>query len=85
VSPYLSSGVVVEGVGVERFGEKVRTLRERRGLTVRQLAALLEISSHSHVVLIESSKRKPSVEMLLKLMEVFKVSCDQLLNDELEV
>lgn len=70
---------------MERFGEKVRTLRERRGLTVRQLAGLLEISSHSHVVLIEAGKRKPSVEMLLKLMELFTVGCDQLLNDELDV
>jgi len=70
---------------MRRFGEKVRTLRERRGLTVRQLAPLLEISSHSHIVLIESGKRKPSVETLLKLMEVFEVGCDQLLKDDLEV
>jgi transcriptional regulator with XRE-family HTH domain len=70
---------------MRRFGEKVRTLRERRGLTVRQLAALLEINSHSHIVLIESGKRKPSVEVLLKIMQVFDVGCDQLLNDDLEV
>ena len=70
---------------MRRFGDKVRTLRERRGLTVRQLAALLEISSHSHIVLIESGKRKPSVELLLKLMEVFEAGCDQLLDDDLEV
>lgn len=70
---------------MQRFGEKVRTLRERRGLTVRQLATLLELKSHSHIVQIESGKYKPSIDVLLKLMEVFAVSCDQLLNDALDV
>ena len=70
---------------MRRFGEKVRTLRERRGLTVRQLATLLEIKSHSHIVQIESGKYKPSIDLLLKLMEVFEVGCDQLLKDDLEV
>jgi transcriptional regulator with XRE-family HTH domain len=70
---------------MRRFGEKVRTLRERRGLTVRQLAPMLEIKSHSHIVQIESGKYKPSIDVLLKLMEVFEVGCDQLLNDDLEV
>jgi transcriptional regulator with XRE-family HTH domain len=70
---------------MRRFGEKVRTLRERRGLTVRQLAPLLGIKSHSHIVQIESGKYKPSLDVLLKLMEVFEVGCDQLLNDDLEV
>jgi transcriptional regulator with XRE-family HTH domain len=70
---------------MQRFGEKIRTLRERRGLTVRELAALLEINSHSHIVLIESGKRKPSLEVLLKIMQIFGVSCDRLLDDTLEV
>jgi transcriptional regulator with XRE-family HTH domain len=70
---------------MQRLGDKIRTLRERRGLTVRQLAALLEINSHSHVVQIESGKHKPSLDVLLKLMQVFEVGCDQLLDDDLEV
>jgi transcriptional regulator with XRE-family HTH domain len=65
--------------------EKIRTLRERRGLTTRQLAELMDINSHSHVVLIESGKRKPSLDVLVKLMQIFDVGCDQLLKDELEV
>ena len=70
---------------MRRLGDKVRTLRERRGLTVRQLAVLLEINSHSHIVQIEAGKHKPSLDVLLKLMEVFEVGCDQLLDDDLEV
>ena len=70
---------------MNRLGEKVRKLREQRGLTVRELSVLLEIGSHSHIVQIESGKRKPSLEILLRLMNVFHVSCDQLLDDNLEV
>jgi transcriptional regulator with XRE-family HTH domain len=70
---------------MRRLGEKIRTLRERRGVTTRQLAELLEINSHSHIVQIESGKHKPSLEVLVKLMQIFDVGCDQLLNDELEL
>ena len=70
---------------MRRLGEKIRTLRERRGLTTRQLAALLEISSHSHIVQLESGKHKPSLDVLMKLMQIFDVGCDQLLDDNLEV
>jgi transcriptional regulator with XRE-family HTH domain len=70
---------------MRRLGEKIRTLRERRGLTTRQLAELLEINSHSHIVQLESGKHKPSLDILVKLMQIFDVGCDQLLNDDLEV
>ena len=54
-------------------------------MTVRELAALLDINAHSHIVQIESGKRYPSLEVLVKLLQVFQVSCDQLLNDALEL
>lgn len=70
---------------MERFGEKLRTLRLRHDMTVRELAMKLNVNSHSHIVQIESGKSKPSVELLLKIMELFEVSCDRLLKDELEL
>ena len=70
---------------MRRLGEKIRTLRERRALTTRQLAELLEIKSHSHIVQLESGRHKPSLDVLVKLMQIFDVGCDQLLKDELEV
>ena len=54
-------------------------------MTTRELAAVLEVKSHSHIVQIEAGKRKPSIEILVKMMKVFDVSCDQLLVDDLEV
>ncbi len=70
---------------MQRFGEKLRLLREQRGMTVRDLAIILGISSHSHIVQLESSKSKPSVELLVKIMDLFNVSCDQLLRDDVDL
>jgi transcriptional regulator with XRE-family HTH domain len=69
---------------MQRLGEKVRILRERRGITLRQLAAELGVSSYSHLSAIESGNSKPSVELLLKLADYFNVSTDELLRDDLE-
>ena len=70
---------------MRRLGEKVRVLRERGGLTVRELAMLIGVNAHSHVVQIETGKRYPSLEVLVRLMQVFQVSCDLLLNDAQEL
>jgi transcriptional regulator with XRE-family HTH domain len=70
---------------MKRFGEKLRTLRQRRGLTVRELARLLEVNSHSHIVGLESDKHKPSAALLLKVAVLFDVSTDQLMRDDYEI
>jgi transcriptional regulator with XRE-family HTH domain len=51
---------------MERLGEKLRALRERRGLSIRQLASMLGIKAHSHIAKIEMGQNKPSVELLLR-------------------
>lgn len=70
---------------MQRFGEKLRTLRERRGLSIRQLAALLDIHSHSHIVNLEAGRKQPSVDLILKVCELFQVSPNQLMLDDQEV
>lgn len=70
---------------MERFGEKLRTLRQQRGLSVRQLAAELDINAHSHIAKIENSQSKPSADLILKIARFFDVSIDQLMKDELEL
>jgi transcriptional regulator with XRE-family HTH domain len=70
---------------MDRFGEKLRTLRKQRGLTVRELAAIFEMKSHSHIADMENGRSKPSVELLVKIADFFEVTTDQLLRDELEI
>ncbi len=69
---------------MQRFGEKLRILRERRGLSYRQLASMLDIA-HSHIANIEKGKHKPSVDLVVKIAQLFDVSFDQLMNDEFEI
>ncbi len=70
---------------MKRFGEKLRQLRQTRDLTTRQLASILEMKSHSHIADMESGRSYPSVELLVKLADFFRVTTDQLLRDELEI
>lgn len=69
---------------MKRFGEKLRTLRERSGLSYRKMAAMLE-TSHSHIINLETGKHKPSVDLIVKVTEVFNVSFDQMMNDDIEL
>jgi len=69
---------------MQRFGEKLRTLRERRGLSQRQLCDLLEVHQ-SFLWALEQGRKKPNVEMVLKIADIFEVCTDRLLRDELEL
>ena len=70
---------------MQRFGEKLHTLRNRRGLTIRELAATLGFRSYGFVGDLESGRKKPSVELAVEIARLFDVSVDQLVKDELEV
>lgn len=70
---------------MSRFGEKVRTLRQQRGMTIRDLAAALGYRGHSHISDIEQGKREPRIAFILNVAALFNVTTDQLLRDDLEV
>ncbi|HFQ93133.1 MAG TPA: XRE family transcriptional regulator [Anaerolineae bacterium] len=69
---------------MNRFGEKLRMLRNQRGLTLRQLGGMLEVD-HSYVARLEKGEKMPNVAMVLKISQIFDVSTDVLIKDELEV
>ncbi|MCG8347764.1 MAG: helix-turn-helix domain-containing protein [Chloroflexales bacterium] len=70
---------------IRRFGEKFRTLRTQRGMTVRELTSALGYTGYGYIHGIEMGKNKPTVELVLRVALVFKVTTDQLLRDALEV
>ena len=70
---------------MQRFGEKLRTLRSQRNMTLRELAERLGFRSHGFVGDLESGRKKPSVELAVEIARLFDVSVDQLVKDELEV
>lgn len=70
---------------MQRFGEKLRALRKQRGLTLKQLAQAIGHTTHSHISELETGKRRPSLDLALRLARYFDVSLDQLVKDELEL
>lgn len=70
---------------MQRFGEKLRTLRKRHGMTMRELAKALGFATHGYIGDLEGSRAKPSLELALKIANFFNVSVDQLARDELEL
>lgn len=69
---------------MRRFGEKLRALRKGRGLTVREIARLLEVS-FGFISKLEHGYQQPSPELIVKVARLFDVSTDVLMLDELEV
>jgi len=70
---------------MQRFGDKLRVLRTRHNLTLRDLAAQLGYTTHGYVNAVEKGRKKPSLEFVVKVAELFDVTADQLLRDDLDV
>ncbi len=70
---------------MERFGEKVRHLRQQRGLSLRKCASALSLATHSHLDRIESGQAMPSADLILTIANFFEVSIDTLMRDELDL
>ncbi len=69
---------------IQRLPEKIRMLREQQGLSQGQLAKQLGIS-RAYVNLFESGRRMPGTELMLKISNIFGVSVDVLVRDELDL
>ncbi|MBE2205000.1 MAG: helix-turn-helix transcriptional regulator [Chthoniobacterales bacterium] len=62
----------------ETFGQLVRSLREKRGLTQRVLSQAVGFRSLAHLSDIESGKRNPAKETLPKFAKALGVSLEEL-------
>lgn len=70
---------------MQRFGDKLRTLRQHHGFTVRELTRALGYTGFGYIHSIESGKVMPRVEFILKVADYFNVSLDVLLRDNVEL
>jgi transcriptional regulator with XRE-family HTH domain len=77
--------IVKEAVMIERLGKKVKRLREQAGLNQSELAQQIGLSDQSKGFIseIESGKKIPRAEWVLRLALFFHVSTDYLLRDDL--
>jgi transcriptional regulator with XRE-family HTH domain len=67
------------------FGRKLNYLRLQNGLTLQELARQLGHSAHGYISELESGKKVPTVEFVLKVSDLFGVPTDQLIRDELSI
>ncbi len=70
---------------MQRFGEKLRLLRTKKQMTLKELASVLGLTAHGYISEIEGGKKKPTAEFVLNVARFFEVSTDELLKDELEI
>ena len=70
---------------IHRFGEKLRTLRSQHGMTLQQLAHALGLTAHGYISELETGKKTPTAEIILRVARLFNVTTDQLLKDELDI
>jgi transcriptional regulator with XRE-family HTH domain len=70
---------------MDKFGEKIKALRTRRGITLKELAGGLGLSAHGYLSELEAGKKTPTVELVIKISDFFNVSTDELLKDDLKV
>ena len=62
------------------IGQRIRGLREQRGLTQAQLSEELGVVHREYIGYWETGARRPKAEMFLKMADLFGVSCDYLMR-----
>ncbi|QKU36237.1 helix-turn-helix domain-containing protein [Campylobacter sp. RM16192] len=65
-----------------RFGEKIKTLREKKGLTQRELASILGTTSKTVSNYEAKDLRPRKMEVYEKMAEIFEVNVNYLLTEE---
>lgn len=74
-----------ENRGVSRFGEKLKSLRTKSGMTLQEVATALGHSAHGYISELEAGKKQPTVALVLRVAELFGVTTDELLRDDIEL
>jgi transcriptional regulator with XRE-family HTH domain len=68
-----------------RFGAKVRFQRQRRKLTQLQMAGALALGTQAHISHLESNRKEPSIDLVVRIADLFSVTTDYLLRDDVAV
>jgi transcriptional regulator with XRE-family HTH domain len=69
---------------MQRFGEKLRFLREGKGMTQRYLAKQMGITS-AFISDIEHKRKRPNLTFVMHIADMFGVTVDSLVWDTLEL
>lgn len=67
------------------FGAKLKHARRECRLTQGELAHRLALNSHTHISHLESGRKSPSLDLVVRLSQVVAVTTDYLLRDTIPV
>jgi transcriptional regulator with XRE-family HTH domain len=67
------------------FGEKLRRLRLQHARTQLGVSQHLGLQTQAHISLLESGRSEPSLTLVLKVADLFGVTTDYLLRDEIPI
>lgn len=64
------------------FGERLRQLRQAHKLTQTDLAHRLGLARHGYISNLEAGRKAPSLELVVRIADLFRVTTDDLLREE---
>jgi transcriptional regulator with XRE-family HTH domain len=67
------------------FGEKLHLLRVQHNTSQMALASRLGVVTQSHLSHLEAGRKAPSLELVIRLADIFSVRIDYLLRDDIPV
>ena len=65
----------------EKFGQKVKILREEKGLSIENLANISNVD-RNYISDIEKGKRNVSIEIIEKIINGLESDCETFFNDK---
>lgn len=82
VAPTLGSELIKSVSKLGLFNTKLRTLREKHGLSQIELARRLGLARRGYVSNLETGRKAPSLELVVSIADLFSVTVDYLFRDE---
>lgn len=70
-------------ISFNEIGTKIRFLRKQHGFTLKKLSNKLGYVTHGYLSEIETGKKIPSMDFILKFCSFLEISIDQLLKEEI--
>ena len=70
-----------EALPINQFGEKLRYLRQQQRLTQTTLAQQVGLASQAYVSDLEAGRKAPSLDLVVRIAELFGVTTDYLLRN----
>jgi len=73
------------GIMPRLFGDKLRWLRQQRRMTQVDLARRSGLATQSHISYLEAGRSAPSLDLVIRIADIFEVTTDYLVYDAIAV